>query len=191
MADPVEGLQDQAIVTLVGLRGAGKTTVGTLLAQCMGAEFQDLDLELARRFAAAGESTGELLSRVGEESFREFEAQALAACLEHPGPLVLATGGGALLRPANRASLTEHSYCVWLQADPGELSRRIAAEDLAGGASGGSTRPSLTGLEPAEEMKRLARERAAHYAAVADLACETEGRAPEIIAAEIFSKLPR
>ncbi|MCL4155054.1 UNVERIFIED_CONTAM: hypothetical protein GTU68_001590, partial [Idotea baltica] len=176
-------------VTLVGLRGSGKTTVGKLLAQKLGVSFVDLDQELTECFGLEGESTGELLSRVGEEEFRDLEERALADCLERGIPQVLATGGGAVLRLTNRRLLIERSFCVWLQASPEELSRRVHAQ--AAESPEASVRPALTDLDPLEEMRHLAETRREHYAAVAGIPCDTASRSPEEVAAEIFSKLPQ
>lgn len=178
-------------VTLVGLRGSGKSTVGRLLAGQLQWPFLDLDEELARRFGEVTgegqESPGAILQRIGESSFRDLEERTLGEILDGTGPLVLATGGGAVLRPANRTRLAERSLCIWLRAEPGELHRRLSAP----GEAAANPRPPLTDLDPAAELEHLATERAEHYAAVAEIRCETGGRTPEMVAAEIFSQLPQ
>jgi shikimate kinase len=179
------------IISLVGLRGSGKSTVGELLAQELGVPFLDLDHELAERFGQDGESAGELLGRVSEPAFRDFEERALSACLAADGLRVLATGGGAVLRPANRSALIDRTYCVWLQADPQELVRRVHGQNPSVRDESATTRPPLTDLEPMQEMEFLAEKRAVHYATVADLRCATGGRTPKMVAHEIFSKLPQ
>lgn len=171
------------IVSLVGLRGSGKSSLGRLLAERLDLPFCDLDRELAERHGLAGESAGALLERVGLERFRELESLTLAACLEQRSPQVLATGGGVLERAPNRALLAAVTRCVWLKASPAELARRVALDS--------TTRPALTDLEPAAEMALLAERRSPLYAAASELQCETEGRSLESLADEIFRHLSR
>ena len=90
-------------LALVGLRGTGKSTVGRILAERLGRPFADADVELAAR---AGRPIRAIFAELGEPGFRDLEEETLAALVAGP-PLVLATGGGAVLRETNRARLRE------------------------------------------------------------------------------------
>jgi shikimate kinase len=144
-------------VTLVGYRASGKTTVGRLLAERLGWPFTDADRALEARL---GCPIPEWFAREGEASFREREAACLAELLAGEAPLVLATGGGAVLREANRALLRSRGgLVVYLDADAPTLQARLRAD--AGG------RPSLTGKDVAEEVPMLLERRASLYREVA------------------------
>ena len=179
----VEPARFVGIVSLVGLRGSGKSSLGRLLAERLELPFCDLDLELAERHGLPGESAGALLERVGLEGFRDLESLTLAECLAQGSPQVLATGGGVLERAPNRKLLAAATRCVWLQASPAELARRVALDS--------TTRPALTDLEPAAELALLAERRTPLYAEASELRCETEGRSLESLADEIFRQLSR
>ncbi|MBI5363112.1 MAG: shikimate kinase [Planctomycetes bacterium] len=173
-------------VALVGMRCSGKSSVGKALAQLLGAPFVDLDDELARTAnATAGtarfHAAGDVLAEWGEPTFRNLESQVLRTVLEARDGRVIATGGGAVLAPANRAQLALRARCVWLVADSEELARRLRADP--------TPRPSLTGIDPAEELVTLAKERAPFYAEVADFRLETAGHAPAELARELLARL--
>src|SRR5690606_8275829 len=111
---------DRSIV-LVGLMGAGKTTIGRRLAQKLGLGFVDADVEIER---AAGESIPEIFERHGEAAFREGERRVIARLLEQ-GPQVLATGGGAFMDATTRANIAARGISIWLKADLDVLMRRV------------------------------------------------------------------
>jgi len=173
-----------AHVCLVGLRCAGKSTVGRLLAQKLGWPFADLDESLGELWAAqAGQSSaphaGHLLSSLGEPAFRELEARALTHCLAEAPPLVLATGGGCVETAACREALLA-ARTFWLRVEPAELRRRLAADS--------APRPSLTGDMAGAEFEVLAARRDRHYRAV----CEAEldgSQDPVQVAAAIFDRV--
>lgn len=147
------------VLALVGLRCSGKSSLGRLWAERTGAPFADLDdllVELADEASA-----GELLAAVGEAEFRRRETHALAEYLDRDLPAVLATGGGAILTPTNRAILREHCLVVWLDAPPSVLAARLLADE--------TLRPSLTGADAAQELETLAEQREPLYREVADL----------------------
>ncbi len=154
---------DRGCIALIGLRGAGKSSVGRALAQLSGRTFVDLDTRLAE--LADARSPGELLCAVGEPRFRELESAALQEVLKGPTSLVLATGGGVVLDPGNRALLQAHCHSVWLEASPELLLGRIEADD--------QDRPALTQLDPLAELEQQLIERAPHYEQLAELRLDT------------------
>ena len=162
-------------LVLVGLRGSGKSTVGQLVAAALGRPFADSD---ARVEAAAGQSIAAIFASEGEAGFRRRESAALAELLAH-GPLVLATGGGAVLRAANRDLMRPH-HVVWLRADPAILAARLAGDPRTA-----ATRPALTGLPAEDELRELASSREALYRDVATREVDVAGVSPESVAGDI------
>jgi shikimate kinase len=148
-------------VALVGLMGAGKTTVGRRLAQALGCGFTDADAEIV---AAAGCSVAEIFAERGEAEFRRGERQVIARLLSG-APHVLATGGGAFMDAGTRALLKEKAISVWLKAPIEVLLKRVMRRD---------TRPLLQQGDPHEVMARLMAERYPIYAE-ADIVIETGG----------------
>jgi len=172
------------LVCLVGLRCAGKTTVGRILARELGWPFADLDESLAELWAReAGRSSaphaGDLLATLGEPAFRELEARALKLLLTGTPPLVLATGGGCVETAACREEL-QRARTFWIRVEVPELRRRLAADP--------APRPSLTGAAPAAELEVLATRRELHYRAV----CEAEldgSEDPARVVARVIDRL--
>jgi len=149
------------VLALLGLRCSGKSTLGRALAARLGRPFVDLDEELlgtAGRAGLEGRSAGELLERHGEARFRELEAEALRQVLER-GPLVLATGGGVVERPDNRAWLARKARCILLDVPLDVLLARRAADPRA--------RPLLGAADPAAEYAHLWQRREPLYRALA------------------------
>ena len=109
-------------VALVGLMGAGKSTVGRRLAYALGRQFYDSDDEIEK---AAGLSISDIFALHGEAEFRRGEQRVLERLLSEP-PHVLATGGGAYLNPDTRTLLREHAITIWLNADLETLWRRVS-----------------------------------------------------------------
>lgn len=169
-------------IALVGLRCAGKTTVARELAAISELDVVDLDDELVR---AANEivekerfqKAGDVLAAWGEATFRTLERDVLRAALDRTQPCALATGGGVVLASENRARLAAYARCVYLEAEPAELARRLRADP--------TPRPSLTGADPAEELAQLARERGPLYREIADLTLAAGARSPAELAREI------
>ena len=141
----------QRSIALVGLMGAGKSSVGRRLARRLGVPFLDSDAEIER---AAGIGIAEIFERFGEARFREGERRAIARLAEGP-PCVIATGGGAFVDAGTRALLLERCTAVWLDADLDTLTERVSRR-------GG--RPLLNGRPPREALAELAAERRACYA---------------------------
>lgn len=142
-------------IVLVGMMGAGKTTVGRALAARRGWDFVDSDAQVEAR---AGRTVAEIWASDGEPAFRSLESEALAGALASERPAVIAAAGGTVLDPANVSLLRSHRPVVWLRADPATLAARL-------GNGGG--RPLLA-TDPATTLKELAAERDPFYAAVAD-----------------------
>lgn len=138
-------------IVLVGMMGAGKTTVGRRLAKALDLAFNDADAEIEN---AAGMSVSELFERHGEESFRQGETKVIARLLSGP-PIVLATGGGALTNASTRALVRDKALSIWLRADVDTLVRRATRRP---------TRPLLKKGDPREIIARLLAERTPYYA---------------------------
>ena len=111
-------------LVLVGLMGAGKTTVGEACAQRLGRAFVDVDQTVE---AVAGRSVAEIFRTDGEAAFRDLERRAVADVAASPAPLVIACGGGAVLDTDSRRALRETGFVVWLRATPTELARVASA----------------------------------------------------------------
>ncbi|MCA8948547.1 MAG: shikimate kinase [Planctomycetes bacterium] len=174
-----------AAIVLVGLRGAGKTTIGRLAANELGFGFVDADAELA---AAVGRSVGDLLAAVGEPEFRRREAGVVLPLLAAADVAVIATGGGAVTIPAVRTALAAPTlFVVWLQADVDTLAARLAAAARHGGPS----RPPLTSLPPAAELRALAAARAPLYRQVADDTVDTAAGDAANAALEVAQRFRR
>lgn len=154
---------NERTIALVGLMGVGKSTVGRRLAARLGMGFCDADDEIE---TAAGMSVADIFVCMGEAAFRDGEARVMRRLLDGP-PVVLATGGGAMLNPDTRAHLKRRATTVWLKADLQVIARRVAKRD---------TRPLLRGKDPAQVLKTLAEARYPIYAE-ADLVVETGGGA--------------
>jgi shikimate kinase len=141
---------DQSIV-LVGLMGAGKTTVGRRLAERLGLPFVDADLEIER---AAGKTIPEIFADHGEAYFRDGERRVIARLLDN-GPQVLATGGGAFMNDETRRLIATRGLSVWLRADLQLLMKRVRRR---------SNRPLLDTADPEAVMRKLIDDRYPVYA---------------------------
>lgn len=139
-------------IVLVGLMGAGKTTVGRRLARRLGLPFADADEEIEQ---AAGRSIAEIFDTFGEEQFRDGERRVIARLVEGP-PRVIATGGGAFMDPRTRALILDRCIAVWLDADVDTLAERVVRR---------GRRPLLRDRDPAQVLSGLAEQRNPVYAA--------------------------
>ncbi|MCL6095117.1 MAG: shikimate kinase [Actinobacteria bacterium] len=112
----------EGVLVLIGMMGVGKSTVGRILAEKVGAEFVDTDQVIEERI---GLSIKSIFSQRGEGYFRDRETEVLADALRCSGPLVVSVGGGAVGRPENKRLLNEANLVVWLRASPATIWSRI------------------------------------------------------------------
>jgi shikimate kinase len=160
-------------LVLVGLMGAGKTTVGQRCAELLDRAFVDTD-QLIEANARMG--VADIFAEHGEQEFRTLERDAIADACASPEPLVIACGGGAVVDAENRRQLRAHGVVVWLRASPAELGARV-------GADTGADRPLLAGAaSPAATLERLRAQREPAYEAAADVQVDTEGRTVDEVA---------
>lgn len=138
-------------IALIGLMGAGKSTVGRRLAKRIGLPFVDADHEIE---AAAGLSIAEIFERYGEAHFRAGERRVLARLIEGP-PRVIATGGGAFMNDETRALILERCIAIWLDAEVETLAERVRRRDH---------RPLLRDKDPVALLRGLAEIRNPVYA---------------------------
>lgn len=164
-------------ITLVGLMGVGKSSVGRRLANALDLPFKDADVEIE---AAAGRSIPDIFAEMGEPAFREGERRVIARLLENP-PHVLATGGGAFMNDETRALIKERSISVWLKADLEVLVRRVSRKD---------SRPLLSGKDPLAVLTELADKRYPVYAE-ADITVETGDTAHHVTVDQVIRALTR
>ena len=165
---------------LIGYRGSGKTTVAAALAERLGWPWVDADAELERR---AGRTIKQIFEEQGEQAFRDLEA-AVVADLAAGDRQIVALGGGAVLRDANRQALAGRGPIVWLKASPEVLWARMTADHTTA-----ARRPNLTREGGLAEIRTLLAERTPIYTACADLAVDADDRSPAEIAREITSAL--
>lgn len=160
-------LAERAIV-LVGLMGAGKTTVGRRLAQRLGLPFVDADSEIEK---AAGETISEIFEHHGEAAFRDGERRVIARLLHNPKQ-ILATGGGAFMDPETRANIAARGISVWLRADLDVLMRRVGRR---------GNRPLLKQDDPRIVMERLMAQRYPVYAGADITVDSVEGPHDQVV----------
>lgn len=176
-------------IFLIGPRACGKTSLGRLLAERLGADFVDADVLAVE---CANCQIAELVEREGWPAFRELESTILDDLARRPGPIIAATGGGAVLNPANCARMRDAGVVVYIEASAEVLAERLCADLLPG------QRPSLTGCSPVEEVAQVLAERESLYKDTAHIVVNgevpLEALADEIAARlgdEILSKLDR
>jgi len=172
--DPSEPLRARTI-TLVGLMGSGKSSVGKRLAQALDLPFRDADDEVE---TAAGRSIPEIFDQLGEPAFRDGERRVIARLLEGP-PIVLATGGGAFMNAETRELIKTRSVSVWLKADLPILAKRVARKE---------SRPLLTGKDPMAVLTEQAAVRYPAYAQ-ADITVETGDTAHQVSVDQVMRAL--
>jgi shikimate kinase len=160
---------------LIGMMGAGKSTVGPLLAARFDAAFADTDRMVED---ATATELGALWAIDDGATFRLAEAAAVAAAAASTEPRVIAAGGGAVLDEESADRMKRSGVVVWLEASPAELVARV---------SGGDHRPLLAqpGADATERLASILEERRRRYRAVADHRVDTEGRSPEDVGEEV------
>jgi shikimate kinase len=163
------------VLILIGPPGAGKTTVGQLVAQALGVDFTDTDLEIE---AVAGKPVGDIFIEDGEPAFRALEREAVAQALASQAG-VLAVGGGAILDTGTQQLLTNRPV-VYLQTGFAAAAKRVGLSQA---------RPLLIGTNPRATLKLLLDQRLPIYERLAWLTVSTDDLAPEQVAAEIADRL--
>jgi shikimate kinase len=162
-------------IALVGLMGAGKSSVGRRLAAALDLPFRDTDTEVE---TAAGRSVNEIFADLGETAFREGERRVIARLLDEP-PHVLATGGGAFMSEETRRLIKAKAISVWLKSDLQVLARRLARKD---------NRPLLRGKDVLAVLTDLSAQRDPVYA-LADLTVETGEAAHHVTVDKVIQAL--
>ena len=163
-------------IFLVGMMGAGKTTVGKILARRLKRRFVDSDHEIERR---CGVRIPVIFDIEGEEGFRGREEQAIAEMAALEG-VVLATGGGAVLSAENRRRLASHGTTIYLHARPEDLHRRLRHD---------KSRPLLYTPDPLQRLRDLYAVRDPLYRQVADIVAETGTQSVQALARELLAKI--
>jgi shikimate kinase len=163
-------------IFLVGLMGAGKTTIGQLLARRIAFEFVDSDQEIEKR---AGASVATIFEIEGETSFRTREAVIVGELTTRP-QIVLATGGGAIINPTSRRLLRERGIVIYLHTTPEMAFQRIRRS---------RERPMLKVEDPLVKLKWLYRERHSLYLECAEHVVESHGDRPSSVVSDVVSIL--
>ena len=159
-----EGERQHQPIALLGLRGAGKSTLGEKLAQALDVPFVELDREVEKE---AGAELGEVFAMYGQEGFRRFERRALERVLGQHDRAVIATGGSLVTDGGTYKLLRERSLCVWLKASPEEHMARVVAQ--------GDMRPFKGSSAALDEIRQLLADRDRLYGR-ADLVLDTSGK---------------
>ncbi len=158
------GAHRQDRIALIGLRGAGKSTLGKLLAEALGRPFLEMADEIQ---AVAGMSLDQIFDLSGQAGYRRYEKRALERVIERNERFVLATGGSIVSEAATYELLLSSCLTVWVKAAPEEHMARVVAQ--------GDMRPMAGNAEAMEDLRQILEERAALYAR-ADASLDTAGR---------------
>ena len=154
-------------IALIGLRGAGKSTLGAKLSKALGAPFVELDRAIERE---AGTGLSEIFLLYGQAGYRRYERRCLERVLERSDRAVIATGGSIVSEPGTYELLLSACFTVWLKAEPEEHMARVIAQ--------GDTRPMAGNAQAMEDLRRILDGRAALYGQ-ADVTVDTAGKTPE------------
>ena len=166
-------------VTLIGLRGAGKTTLGRRLAKHRGVPFFELDREVEREYGA---TIGEILQLHGQPGYRRFERESLQVVLSKNPAAIIETGGGLAADPETLPLLLERSLAVWVRASPEEHMQRVIDQ--------GDLRPMARSREAMRELKDILKAREPFYRQ-AHLHLTTSGRTADQSFEELLALLDR
>lgn len=169
-------------IIFIGYRGTGKTTVARQLAAQLGLPAKDSDAEIERK---AGKTIAEIFAQDGEALFREMEESVIAEILGADEPVILATGGGAILRSATRNRLRRSGTVIWLTAAPATILRRITDD-----AHSATMRPHLTSLPPLEEIVSILEKRTPLYAETAHETICTDAETVDEIVRRVIGLIP-
>ncbi len=165
-------------IFLIGYRGTGKSTVGRHLAALLGWQFVDADAHLE---VEQGRSIREIFATQGEPVFRDLESAVLVELAQRQH-CVIATGGGIVLRPENRAELKSSGFVAWLDGEPATIWHRLQADPTTA-----DRRPNLTATGGLAEVVSIMQARQPLYAETASARFPTEGRSPETVAVAILN----
>jgi shikimate kinase len=165
------------LIILIGLPGSGKSTVGRQLARRLQVPFVDSDAVVEQRL---GCTIREYFERAGEDAFRDVEQQVLDDLCSAPDSGVIATGGGIVLRPANRARLLRAGTVVYLRSTPEELARRLRHD---------TQRPLLQGVDPQQRLRDLYAVRDPLYREVARFTVDSARRSVAMMVGTVVMQL--
>lgn len=177
MASAVSEAAKGRAISLIGMMGAGKTTIGRELAKKLGWHYHDNDGEIEKR---TGMTVAEIFHKHGEKAFRDWEAEAVVDALASREPVVVSVGGGAVLREETREELKNGSWVVWLHCPIDVLIKRVIDRHIE--------RPMIE-MNPEENMRRLYVERKPVYKDLADYIVDDSDIAPEFVVTEIIGSL--
>ena len=164
-------------IALIGLRGAGKSTLGRMLAEGLGIPFIELDREIERR---SGASLSEIFEMFGQETFRRAERDALEEVLAREAAFVVATSGSIVTEPATLERLLTTCRTIWVRAEPSEHMARVTQQ--------GDMRPMAHSARAMDDLKAILDSRTPLYAK-AEIAISTTGKTPEATASELLRVL--
>jgi XRE family aerobic/anaerobic benzoate catabolism transcriptional regulator len=165
-------------IALVGLRGAGKTTLGAKAAEALQLPFFELDREIER---ISGTPLGSILELYGQQAYRRYELQALQELLAAQPRFVVATGGSLVSETATYELLLRSCFTVWVRTTPEEHMRRVLAQ--------GDLRPMAGSQQAMDDLRRILEERTELYGR-ADLVLDTTGVKPEKSVRELLKAIP-
>src|SRR5258705_10499439 len=181
MSVPLESLvretQTKELIALVGLRGAGKSTLGAKLAESLKAPFVELDKEVEKE---AGAELGEVFAMYGQDAFRRFERRALERVLAQHQRAVIAAGGSLVTAADTYRQLLARCFCIWLKTRPEEHMARVIAQ--------GDMRPFRGRSAALDEIRKLLKDRETLYAR-ADATLNTSGKTVRQSLAELRNAL--
>jgi XRE family aerobic/anaerobic benzoate catabolism transcriptional regulator len=174
-----DGQARQRRIALIGLRGAGKSTLGSRLARHLDVPFIELDAEIERDF---GLSLGEIFALSGQSAYRRSERRALDGVLDRHAGFVLAAGGSIVAEPETYDELLARCFTIWIKAAPEEHMGRVIAQ--------GDLRPMSENQEAMADLERILAARTPLYAR-ADAVVDTAGRSVEASFSGLLAVLPR
>ena len=166
-------------ISLIGLRGAGKSTLGRKLGAALSLPFAELNRDIEEQ---SGMPVADVIALYGQEGYRRLERQALERVVATSDAVVLAVAGGIVSEPETFAFLLRHFHTIWLKAPPETHMRRVAEQ--------GDTRPMAGNSKAMEELKSILTSREALYARAEGM-IDTEGKTPDQSAWELVDEVKR